>query len=121
MAKTLSIKFLGSSSYKLHQHVTRNTDRRFFMSHQIDSDVFLEDVWKFNSYNCPVCGAVCTVKRNTSVKFIKSHCDIFYCPHRGKAWHYKAASLKRFIKQVPSKRLHNLIEKDIKRLVNNKN
>lgn len=87
------------------------------MSNQIGSDVFLEDIGKHDQFNCPVCGANCTVQRNTGVKFIKSSCDIFRCPNAGEKWHYKVASLKQFIKKYPSKGLQKIVEQDIERLL----
>lgn len=83
------------------------------MSGQIDCDVFLRDVGKYDLFNCPLCGSVCDVKRNSSVKFIRSSCDIFTCPNGGKRWHYKIYRLKLFLSQVPSKQLRDLVKQDI--------
>ena len=90
------------------------------MSSAIGSGVFLEDVDKHEKFHCPICKTLCDeVKRNSSVKFIKSHCDIFYCPNRNKKWHKDVASLKSFIHSIPSKRLNLIIQRDISDLLSN--
>ena len=88
-------------------------------------DIFYIKQEKKEEMHCRVCGAKCEVSRDiegavsmaTSMAGIKVKHDQFSCPNYDKDWHYKAYKLIREIEETHSKRLKELIRKDLNEIL----
>lgn len=84
-------------------------------------EVFTPDPGTVDEMHCRVCNSRCIVERNRfgSTGFAmgmarkKRHHDFFYCPHAEEEWHMKALELFQAIEKMPSRRVAELMRKDL--------
>ncbi|HPH98167.1 MAG TPA: hypothetical protein PKW33_18555 [Anaerolineaceae bacterium] len=92
---------------------------------QKDYDLFYETPGTVNEKNCPICGALCHVKRNVitasgyvaAMAHAVSPYDVFTCPNAETPWHDKAVRLVQEMEETPSKRLADLMRLDLEDLL----
>jgi hypothetical protein len=88
-------------------------------------DLFAESPNSVEERRCAVCGATCHVERNAygPTGVIEAMCkssryhDRFKCPNSGAPWHEHALELLLAIKETPSKRVAELITRDLAELL----
>lgn len=77
---------------------------------------------------CGVCGEVCSVTRDvtgptsmTEAMSGGSHKhDVFCCSNASEEWHIQIVDLMKFQKSIPSKKLSDLVEEEIKEVLASK-
>lgn len=88
-------------------------------------DIFHVKPDKKEEMHCRVCSDKCEVSRGvegvvsiaTSMAGIKVKHDKFSCPNHDKDWHYKAYKLIEEIEETHSKKLKELIRKDLNKIL----
>ena len=87
----------------------------------VGADCFILSPAEIKDVNCKICHTGCKVWRNIKgrkIKYIsgtgldKTH-DEFYCPKSDKAWHKKGVKLFVESQRTESKRISELIRKDL--------
>ena len=84
-------------------------------------ELFTPDPGTVEEMHCRVCNSKCLVRRNMygptgftmAMARRQRHHDLFYCPHAKQDWHEKAVKLFRAIEEMPSRRLAELMHKDL--------
>lgn len=72
---------------------------------------------------CKACGAQMDVERNMNVFGRFGHvrvADIFSCPFSGERWHEQVIALLVFQRQLPSKKLCDLVSEEIAEIIKSK-
>lgn len=100
-------------------------------------DYFQTDYKQFEEMKCLACGSICDVKRdlpgatflrlyyyylyNKKEEFnneeINDSHDYFSCPHIDQKWHLRASRLKQQIFNSESSSLKNIMEEDLKNII----
>jgi hypothetical protein len=84
-------------------------------------DIFFTDPGAASDVTCKVCGAICTVSRNTvgptsfaaAMGKQKVLHDVFTCPDTQQPWHVEALRLAEAVDSAPSPRVAELIRRDL--------
>ena len=92
----------------------------------VGADCFIFSPGEIGNVSCKICHTRCHVQRNIEgrrIKYIsgtgldKTH-DKFYCPKSDNAWHKKGVKLYVESQRTESKRISELIKKDIDDILN---
>ena len=92
----------------------------------VGADCFIFGPGEIRDVNCKICHTRCHVQRNIEgrrIKYVsgtgldKTH-DKFYCPKSDNAWHKKGVKLYVESDRTESKRISELIKKDIDDILN---